>query len=118
MVENETKYVTVVNVDSNLNDIALDEKVFVRREQGNPFDPYALKVFVASTGQDIGYVSRSPHTMAKGCVPNHDLICHILSPEVPLVGKVVRKTNVNFRNGDISPALVLEVQVVNAPKAV
>lgn len=118
MVETENKYVTVVSVESNLNDIPLGEKVFVRHEQGNSFDPYALKVFVARTGQDIGYVSRSPHTMVKGSVPNHEIISYILSPEVPLVGKVVRKANVNFRNGDISPALVLEVQVISTKKAV
>lgn len=113
MASLEKKYLTVVSVDFELDNIAVGEKVLVRHDKDNQYDRQALKVFREKDKVDIGYVSASPHTIKEGCVSNKDIFRFIPSATVPLVGIVVRKTEVNFKNGSITPALVLEVTVVN-----
>lgn len=109
----EKKHVTVVSVDYDLDAITLGEKVFIRHDDTNEHDRQALLVYREKEKVDVGYVAASPHTIAKGCVSNKDVFRYIPSKTIPLVGVAVRKTEVNFKNGSIVPALIVELTVVN-----
>lgn len=108
----ERKLVTVVSVEYDLDIVEKGERLFIQHEPENQYDEKALKVLRGDI--KIGMIAASSHTVQKGCVTNADIFLNIPSKTVPLVGKVVDKKEMQFKNGDIVTALILAVDVVNA----
>ncbi|AJD93564.1 hypothetical protein JMA_42470 (plasmid) [Jeotgalibacillus malaysiensis] len=106
------KQVTIVSVEYDLNVVQIGERVLIQHDKQNQHDKHALKVVREINKTDIGFVAASPHTIKNGCVSNSDILRNIPSDTIPLIGKVVRKAEVNYRNGDIVTVLIVEVNVV------
>jgi len=107
----ERKLVTIISVEYDLDKVKLGEKLLIQHDKNNQYDKKALEVILNET--KIGFVAASPHTIQKDCVSNSDIFLHIPSKTVPLVGTVVKKTDMQFKNGDIVTCLIASVNIVN-----
>lgn len=112
------KFATIVSIDYDLSNVQIGEKVQFSHNRNNEFDKNAIDAIRVSGKEKIGYMSASAHTTLPGCANNSQLIRFIPSPTVPLIGTVVEKKDISFRNGTIAPVLKVEIYVVIQDKAV
>lgn len=106
------KRVTVVSIEYDLNIVGVGERIVLYRDVNNSYDKKAIVAVRESNGMNLGFVSGNKHTVLSGCVSNRVLHPFIPSDAIPVVGKVVQKSMVNFRNGDLVTGLIVEVQVI------
>lgn len=112
MAKIEPKRVTVVSIEYDLNIVGIGERIVLYRDVNNSYDKKAIVAIRESNGTNLGFVSGSRHTILAGCVSNRELHPFIPSNTIPVVGKVVQKRMVNYRNGDLVTGLIVEVQVI------
>lgn len=112
------KLATVVSVDYELSDVSVGESIHFLPDVNNAYDKCAINAFRPGEKEKIGYMTASPHTTLPGCENNRQLIGFMPSATVPLVGTVVEKKEVSFRNGTISTVLKVELYVVEKVQAV
>lgn len=112
------KYATVVSVDYKLETVSIGDKIQFQHDPTNEYDKEAINAYLATSKEKIGYMTASPHTTLTGCETNKELIQYIPSPTVPLIGTVLKKEEVSFRNGSFSTVLKVEIYVVIKDEAV
>ena len=93
-----------------MDTIQIGENIYLKHNPNNQYDKNAIDATRALGNQEIGYMTASVHTTLPGCENNSQLIQYI-SSSIPLIGVVVEKKEVCFRNGDISSVLKIEIYV-------
>lgn len=103
-------YATIVSIDYNLNTIQLGENIYLIHNPNNAYDKNAIDATRALGNEMIGYMTASAHTTLPGCENNSQLVQYT-STSIPLIGVVVDKREVCFKNGDISTVLKVEIHL-------
>lgn len=108
-----TAMVTLVGLsamDPAKRDVEIGDELYLEKDLNNP-DPCAIRVFLSSSREPVGYVGNREGTVLPGTLSAKDAYGLFANS---VYGKVVNTGEVTFKNGRTSKGFVVELKLMEA----